>query len=178
MSKNAIAVLAAALALGGLVSQGQAQAQKSTSVAPLEFKAGAVTVREPWARATPGGAKVGGVFLEIVVASGAEDRLVGARSPASAIVELHDHVNDGGVMRMRRIEAVAIKGAKSVMLQPGGLHVMMMDLGAPLKAGDTLKLTLIFEKAGELEIAAPIRAVGHQPGHAAKPGTSTKPHSH
>ena len=144
-----------------------------------DFKLGGITVVATWARATPGGAKVAGAFLEIRAEAGVDDRLVAARSPASGTVEIHDHVDDGGVLKMRRIDGIAIKGAQSVVLKPGGMHVMMFDLKAPLKEGDSVAFTLVFEKAGELQIAVPVAKIGaagpggmpeHGSGHGAHHG--------
>jgi len=138
-----------------------------------EFTAKGVTAIHPWARATPGGAKVGGAFLEIKAAPGQGDRLIAVRSPIAGSAEMHTHIMDGGVVRMRRVDAIALPGGKSVVLKPGGYHLMLMDLKAPLKEGDLLKLTLVFEKAGELEIEATVEPIGAkgphgfdgQPGH-------------
>jgi hypothetical protein len=142
-----------------------ASAALGAAAVAQEFKAGQLTVVAPWARATPGGAKVAGAYLEIRAPAGVEDKLLSARSPVAAVVELHDHINEGGVMRMRRIESIPIKGAKSVVLKPGGLHVMLMDLKGPLVAGQQIEITLVFEKAGEVTIKVPVAPVG-----AAAPG--------
>ncbi len=125
-----------------------------------DYKLGGITVKTPWARATPGGAQVAGAYLEIEAAPGIEDKLISARSAAAGIVELHDHINDGGVMKMRRVDGIPIKGAQSVVLKPGGLHIMLLNLKAPLKEGDKVAFTLVFEKAGELEIDVPIAKIG------------------
>jgi hypothetical protein len=124
-----------------------------------EFTGKDVVVSRPWARATPGGATVGGAFLEIRT-TGQGDRLIGAASPAAGMVEIHNHIMENGVAKMRRVEAIAIKGGTSVVLKPGGYHVMLMDLKQPLKEGDTLKLTLQFERAGDIEVAAKVEAIG------------------
>ena len=129
-----------------------------------EFRLGGITVVAPWARATPGGAQVAGAYLEIRAEAGVEDRLIGAKSPAAGAIELHDHIHEGGVMKMRSVEAIAIKGAQTVTLKPGGLHVMLLDLKGPLKQGETVAITLTFEKAGELRIEAPILAIGAMGG--------------
>jgi len=144
----------------------------SGGAAAHEFSNQGVTVAHPWARATPGGAKVGGAFLEIKAAAGKGDRLIAARSPVAGSVEIHNHIMEGGIARMRRVEAIAVAGGKSVVLGPGGYHVMLMDLKQPLKEGDLLKLTLVFEKAGEINVEATVEPMGatgphgfdHQPG--------------
>lgn len=114
-------------------------------------------VEAPWARPTAPGAKVGGAFLTIVGGAQA-DRVVGASSPAAAVVELHTHIMEGGVARMRQVPAIEVPAGGKVELKPGGLHIMLINLKAPLKAGDILPLTLRFERAGEISVAAPITA--------------------
>lgn len=125
-----------------------------------DYTVGGITVVTPWARATPGGAKVGGAFLEIRAAAGADDKLISASSPVSGIVELHDHIHDNGVMRMRRVDGIAIPGGKTTALKPGGLHIMLMDLKQGLKQGETVELTLVFEKAGTIKVPVPIAGLG------------------
>jgi copper(I)-binding protein len=144
-----------------------------------EYGSGGITVVHPWARATPGGVKIGGAFLEIKAAAGKDDRLIAARSPVAGSVEIHSHSMDGGIVRMRRVDAVTIAGGKSVVLAPGSYHIMLMDLKQPLKEGDLVKLTLVFEKAGEIEVDATVEPIGamgphgfdHQPGTEAETGS-------
>jgi copper(I)-binding protein len=149
-----------------------------------EYTSKTVTVAYPWARATPGGAKVGGAYLEIRAAAGGRgDRLIAAKSPVAGSAELHNHIMENGVARMRRVDAIAVPAGKSVILKPGGYHLMLTDLKAPLKEGDRLKLTLVFEKAGEIEVEATVEPIGatgprgfaHQPGLPAK---ATDSHKH
>src|SRR5262245_29733230 len=116
---------ALALALGALIAPAECH----------EFSNAGVTVAHPWARATPGGVKVGGAFFEIKAAAGKGDRLIAASSPVAGSVEIHNHIMEGGVARMRRVDAIAIAGGKSVVLAPSGYHVMLMDLKQPLKEG-------------------------------------------
>ncbi len=125
-----------------------------------DVKAGGITIVTPWARATPGGAKVGGAYLEIKAAQGAADRLVAAKSPLAGKVEIHEHVHEGDVMKMRRVDGVAVAGGQSVTFKPGGYHLMLMDLKHGLKQGEKLPLTLVFEKAGEVNVEATIAPIG------------------
>jgi copper(I)-binding protein len=119
--------------------------------------------------------------MELSVNPGTSDRLVAVKTDVAGRVELHNTAQEGGVMTMRRSEGIAVADKSPVVLQPGGSHVMLMDLKQPLKQGDTLKLTLVFEKAGELPIEATVEPVGakgpqgmdHQP--AASPGAAHKP---
>jgi len=138
-----------------------------------EYESGGVTVSHPWARATPGGATVGAAYVEISAKDGAPDTLVAASSPAAGRVEIHTHTMDGGVMKMRKLEKLAIPGGSSILLQPSGNHIMLFELTGPLKEGDLLPVTLVFEKAGEVKIEATVEPVGAkgphgmngQPGH-------------
>jgi periplasmic copper chaperone A len=134
---------------------------------------GGVTVAHPWVRATPGGVTNGAAYLEIKAAGGVTDKLIGASSVVAGRAELHTHIMDGAVMKMRRVETIEVKGGQSVVLKPSGDHLMLMDLKAPLKEGDLIKLTLTFEKAGPIEVEATVEPIGangphgmdHQPGH-------------
>ena len=148
----------------GLFSAGQAVAHEVTSHG--------VTVAHPWARATPGGATVGVAFMEIKTDDKTSDRLVSASSPIAGRVEVHTHLMEDGVMKMRRVEALDLKPGESRVLKPSGEHVMLFDLKQPLKEGDLVKLTLVFEKAGAIEVEGSVEPVGatgphgmdHQPG--------------
>jgi copper(I)-binding protein len=136
-----------------------------------EYSAKGVTVAHPWARATPGGAKIGSAYLEMKAAQGRGDRLIGASSPAAGAVELHSHVMEGGIAKMRRVDAIAVPGGKSVVLKPSGYHLMLTDLKAPLKEGDLLKLTVVFEKAGAIDLEATVEPIGATGPH----GFDTQP---
>lgn len=157
-----------ALALGAGMAFGLA----ATAMAH-EFSAKGVTVSHPWARATPKGAKVGAAYLEIKTDAKTTDRLIGAKSMVAGKVEIHTHIHEGDVMKMRRIDGIDLKAGASHLLKPSGDHVMLMDLIEPLKEGDVIKITLIFAKAGEIEIDATVEPIGakgphgmdSQPGH-------------
>jgi copper(I)-binding protein len=145
-----------------------------------EFTASGVTVAHPWARATPGGVTVGSAYLEVRAAPGRGDRLVAARSPVAGSVEIHSHVMERGIAKMRRVDAVAVPAGKSVVLKPGGYHVMLMDLKQPLKEGDLLNLTLVFEKAGPIEVEATVEPIGATGPHgfAGQPPAEAKGGAH
>lgn len=120
-------------------------------------KAGDIQILQPFARATP--AKVGGVFLTMKNAGGA-DRLLKAESPAAASVELHTHVKDGDAMRMRPVDAIPVPANGQTALEPGGYHIMLIDLRQPLKDGMQVPLTLTFEKAGKVTLQVPVLKAG------------------
>lgn len=128
-------------------------------VSPAWAQADKLTVENAWARATPPGAPVGGAYFT-VRNGGAADKLVGGASPAAARVELHIMSMQDNVMRMRRVESIDVPAGQAVELRPGGLHLMLIDLKAPLNAGDTVPLTLRFENAGEVEVRIPVQAMG------------------
>ena len=93
---------------------------------------------------------------------GAADRLIGASSPAAADVSVHDSQNVGGVMRMRAAGAVPVAAGGGIAMKPGGLHIMLMGLKAPLKPGTKLPVTLRFEKAGLVRASLPVLPPGAQ----------------
>jgi copper(I)-binding protein len=145
-----------------------------------EYTGKGVTVTHPWARATPGGATIGSAYLEVKAERGKGDRLIGARSPAAGTVELHNHIMEGGIAKMRRVDAIAVPGGKSVVLRPSGYHLMLTDLKAPLKEGDLVKITLVFEKAGAIDLEATVEPVGATGPHGfdAQPKTGAPAGAH
>ena len=109
-----------------------------------------IQIEKPWARATAPGAKVAGGYMVIRNAGAAVDRLVSASSPAAAKVELHVHINDNGVMKMREVPGYDVPAKGTFELKPGGAHLMFMDIKRPFKEGEKLPVKLKFEKAGEV----------------------------
>jgi hypothetical protein len=122
--------------------------------------AGDVTVEAPWARASLGMAKAGAAYMTLHNTGTAPDRLLSAETPVAEVAELHTHLMDDGVMRMRQVRAVEVAPGSGTVLQPGGLHVMLMGLKAPLKAGETFPLTLTFERGGETTVEVAVRSLG------------------
>ena len=118
----------------------------------------APVVESAWARASAGMARAGAGFLTIRN-DGAADRLVGASAGVSRKVEIHTHVMDGSVMRMRRVDAVPVAASATTVLRPGGDHLMFIGLHAPLKEGGRFPVTLIFEKAGAVTVSMEVRGV-------------------
>lgn len=120
-------------------------------------------IEQPFARATAPTARAGGAYMTIVNSGASPDRLVRAESAVAARVELHTVIKDGDVMRMREVPGIDVPANGKAMLAPGGFHIMLMELKAPLKAGDSAAITLVFEKAGRIEVAVPIVPLGAQP---------------
>src|SRR5215211_4476506 len=131
-----------------------------TAVATAAYRVGALVIEAPWSRATPGGAKVAGGYMRITNAGTEPDRLVGGSLPAAARFAVHEMSMQGEVMRMRPLETgLEIKPGATVELKPGGYHIMFMDLTEPLKEGQTLKGTLLFEKAGAVTVEYAVRGI-------------------
>jgi uncharacterized protein YcnI len=125
------------------------------------YKAGSLTIEGPWARATPGGAKVAGGFMKIANTGTEPDRLVGGSVPFAGRFEVHEMAVEGGIMKMRELsKGLEIKPGETVELKPGGYHVMFMDLKSGLKDGQTVKGTLVFERAGKVDVEFKVGPVG------------------
>lgn len=124
------------------------------------FKLGELTIGHPYARATAPGQPAGGAYLNIQNAGASGDKLVSASADVSKSVELHEMKMEGTVMRMREVSAVDVPAGKAVELKPGGLHIMLMGLKAPLKQGDKFPLKLKFEKAGEVTVTVNVEGPG------------------
>lgn len=127
-----------------------------------------ILVEAPWARESPPGVKNGAAYLTLVNQGEETDQLIAASAPVADAVELHTHLTEGGVMKMRQVEAIEVAPGTPTVLEPGGLHLMFIGLAAPLTAGDRFPLTLSFEKAGDLTVEVPVirpDGVGHQHQH-------------
>jgi copper(I)-binding protein len=126
-----------------------------------EYKLGSIEVRHPWSRATPATAPSAGGFLTVVNKGDAADRLVAVQSPASDQVQIHEMKMDGTIMRMRELDnGVALPAGQTVELKPGGYHVMFIGLKAPFAKGQKVPATLVFEKAGKVEVEFLVDALG------------------
>ena len=130
------------------------------------YKLGALEIGHPWARATPPTAPTGGGFLSVKNTGTTPDRLISVSSPAAETVQVHEMKMEGNVMRMREIAGgLEIPPGATVTLAPGGMHLMMMGLKAPLKQGERVPLSLVFEKAGKIDVELAVVAMGATPGH-------------
>jgi len=114
-----------------------------------------LAISEPWVRAAATGNSA--AYMLIRNGGTAADRLVKAESDVAAAVELHETKMEGGMMKMAPVEGIAIPATGQVELKPGGLHIMLIGLKRELKAGESVKLTLHFEKAGAREVTAQVR---------------------
>jgi copper(I)-binding protein len=150
------AITAVALALSLAAPIVQAHDHKTHGMAVTQ---GPITVADAYARAAAASGGASAAYMTITIAEGS-DRLIAAASPAAARVELHTHQMDAnGVARMRKVPAIDVTADAPATLEPGGLHVMLMGLTAPLEEGASIDLTLTFEAAGDLSLTVPVRAV-------------------
>ena len=128
------------------------------AVAAASAQTGQLEVDNVWARATPGKSSIGAAYLTIQ--SPTPDRLVAASTPVAKEAQLHTMTMTGMVMKMRPISNVDIPADKPVTLAPGGMHIMLMGLKQPLKAGQSFPLTLTFAKAGTRTVDVAVEPVG------------------
>jgi hypothetical protein len=156
--KQTIWLLAAILSLWG----GAAAAETYT--------VGSIEIGNPWARATPKGASVGGAYMTITNKGAETDRLIGVSSPVANQTEVHQMTMDKGVMSMRPVSGgLEIKPGQSVVLNPESFHLMLMGLKQPLAQGERVKATLDFAKAGKLDLEIPVESIGAQGPSGAAP---------
>ena len=130
-----------------------------------------VEVIDPYVRAVPPGAPATAAFMQLKD-KGGDVALVKAYSDVAESVELHTHIHDHGVMRMRPIKQLAMKKGQTVDLQPGGNHIMLIGLTRPVKEGDKVDIDLEFSDGSHQKITAPVRKIGmnmmgggHMPSH-------------
>lgn len=111
-----------------------------------------------WSRATPGKSDIGAAY--VTIRSPTADRLIGASTPLANKAELHTMEMSGMVMKMRPIAGIDIPAGQPVTLGPGGMHIMLMGLKEPLKAGQSFPLTLTFQKAGPRTVTVAVESLG------------------
>jgi copper(I)-binding protein len=121
-----------------------------------------VDIKDAWARATVPGQKATGAFMKLTAKDGT--KLVSVSTPAAGVSEVHEMKMDGDVMKMRAVQGgLDLPAGKAVELKPGGYHVMLMDLKAPLAKDSTVALTLMFKDAkgveSKQEVTLPVSAV-------------------
>jgi len=143
--------LALALMLFGLISLGGGARAGDSKLGPL-------TISAPWARATV--TQTGGAYLSIANAGSAADKLVGASSDVARRTEVHEETMQNGVMSMAPVPELEIPAGGKVTFMPGGYHVMLIGLKAPLKEGQHFPLTLTFEHAGKVNVDVVVEKAG------------------
>ena len=146
-----LAVLAAAVAA---VLHGR-------EAAAVDFSVGSIQIGNPWTRATPKGADIAGAYMTLSNKGTAPDRLIGGTSAVAGRFEVHRMSVEDGVMKMRPVDGgLEVKPGETVELKPGSFHIMLMGLKQPLEKGQKVKGTLVFEKAGKVDIEYAVEALG------------------
>lgn len=146
-----------ALAIGAFVTW----AAITTDAAGGDGKqTGAVRIEDPWARPSAGMTGAGAVYMTLTNIGDEADTLTAAAAPVARKVELHTHIADGDVMRMRPIESIVVPAGATVQLRPGELHVMLVGLEKPLMPDQSFPLTLTFETGGEVTVNVPVLEMG------------------
>lgn len=140
-------------------------------------KAESIVAENAWSRATPGQARNGAAFVALSNHGTEDDILLGASADSIAPkVELHTHIQEGNILKMRAVDSIPLPAGQTVTMQPGGLHLMLMGLKAPLGEGNTFTLTLTMEKAGTITIPVTVWTMGATT--AASPAHARDQHLH
>ena len=141
-----------------------------------DYKLGSIDIADPWSRVTPKGASVAAGYMKITNKGTTADRLISGSSDIAPTFEVHEMSMDNGVAKMRPIKGgLEIKAGETVELKPGSFHIMFVGLKKPLAAGEHISATLVFEKAGAINVEYDVLAMGaapakdmpgmHMPGH-------------
>lgn len=145
---------------------------------PVAVCAAELEISGAFLRASPKVANTGAGFLTIKNPGTEADTLVAAEANVSKSVELHTHVRDGDVMRMRKVESITVPAGGSAELKPGGDHIMFIDLDKPLAEGQTVPVTLVFAKAGKKLVQMPVLGVGAMAAPASAPAAAMEHMDH
>jgi periplasmic copper chaperone A len=134
-----------------------------------DYKLGTLQITEPWARATPKGADSGAAYLTVTNTGAAIEKLSCVSSDAAAQCQIHEMTMEGNVMKMRPVEGgLPIKPGETITLKPGGYHVMLVNLKAPLQQGQTVEATMKTDDGSTVQVEFPVAAIG-----APAPGNAT-----
>jgi copper(I)-binding protein len=137
-----------------------------TTAQARDYKVGSIDITDPWSRATPKGASVAAGYMKITNKGTTADRLVRGSSDISPTFEVHEMSMDNGVAKMRPVKGgLEIKPGETVELKPGSSHVMFVGLKKPLAAGEHINATLVFERAGAINVEYDVRAMGAAPAN-------------
>ncbi len=117
-----------------------------------QYELGALVIGHPWSRPAPHGMSMGAAYLSITNHGTSEEQLIGASTPVAASVQIHRTTIVDGIARMRPMTEVVIPAGATVKIEPGGIHLMLVDLKAELEAGKRAPLTLEFRHAGKITV--------------------------
>jgi copper(I)-binding protein len=135
-----------------------------SAASAADYKAGSLDISDPWSRATPKGSSVAAGYMKIKNSGSTPDRLISGSSDVASKFEVHEMKMESGVAKMRPVKGgLEIKPGDTVELKPGSFHVMFVGLKKPLTAGEHIKATLVFEKAGTVNVEYDVLAMGAEP---------------
>jgi hypothetical protein len=144
-----------------------------------DFTAGGIKVSKVWTREVPAGARVAAGFMTITNSGKEPDTLIGGSFPLAGKFEVHEMKMDGGIMQMRQLTpGLVLKPGETVVLKPGSFHLMFIDLKQGPKRGTPVKGTLIFDKAGKIEVEYTVEGMGARERADGSPGTKPKGGGH
>ena len=132
----------------------------NASALATDYKTGSIEIINPWSRATPKGAKTAVGYMTIKNNGTTSERLIGGSTDAADAFQLHSMVTENGVAKMRELPSVEIKPGESIAFTPGGSHTMFVNLKHPLNKGERVNGTLIFERAGKVQIEYTVEGIG------------------
>ncbi len=125
-----------------------------------EYTLGDLHIGHPYARATAPSQPAAGAYISVTNQGKTADKLISASSPAAKQVEIHTMSMEGNVMKMRPLEFVEVQPGQTINMQPGqGPHIMLIGLQQQLKEGESVPATLVFEKAGKIEVSVKVEAL-------------------
>ena len=136
----------------------------AASAMAADYKAGSISINDPWSRATPRGAQTAIGYMTIKNNGTTPDRLIGGSVDVANSFQFHSMVMENGVAKMRDLNGIAIKPGQAIEFKPGGSHGMFVNLKHPLSKGEHVKGTLIFEHAGTVQIEYDVEGIGAQRG--------------
>jgi copper(I)-binding protein len=125
---------------------------------PHEVRAGRIVVSDAWTRPAAAGMPMGVAYFVVRNGGASADTIVAATTPAAARVEFHQTTLADGMSRMRPLREIAVPAGATIAIAPGGIHLMLVELVAPLSAGTRVPLTLVFRNAGKVQISLAVEA--------------------
>lgn len=128
-----------------------------------DYQSGQLHIAHPWSKQVPPTSAVAAAFFDVMNHGVKNDTLLSAESPIASKTELHAHIHEDGMMKMREVDKIEIPAKETQSLKPGGFHVMMFNLKQVPALGDRFPLTLNFEKAGSIEVEVAVEKATFQP---------------
>jgi copper(I)-binding protein len=130
-----------------------------TDAADTAATPASIEIQNGYVRAVPPGQQNSAAFMTLINQGEDSIALLAGESTAAEVVELHTHLMEDGMMRMRQVEQIEVPAGKTVELKPGGLHVMLIGLTSPLKPGDTIDLNLGFDDGSQQSLTLPVKRI-------------------